>query len=397
MGPSWLSRKLDKDLRRELNIKFKKRKILILLVALGIVSIVSLQSVGASSAASTPQSPANQNASLASKQVLQYLKDLPKQKKYRVISGQHMGRAEGLGANNMLMGYQNFVEQLQAQTGHWVGLIGASYGEATPGVTPPYLDADQLLTNYWNKGGLVAIVFMPPNPWTGGDQFDTSKVGNLADLVTPGNSAYTAWHAALDNMALDLAELQKSGVVVLFRVFPEQNASWFWWGTQGANSSQKSFYELWRHTFTYMTKDKGLNNLLWVYAASARASTDALYFYPGNNYVDIVGMDDYEATGPKIAAYDELTSLGKPLALAEFGPNVQTAQKPDDYDWTYLLNALKTQYPAFSYFMAWSGGPGVYQSLIDNKNVMGLLDDPVIANLYQDHWSTQPVSFSPGP
>ena len=44
--------------------------------------------------------------------------------------------------------------------------------------------------------------------------------------------------------------------------------------------------------FNYLTQVKGLHNILWIYSPDQGAPTPSLY-YPGSNYVDIVGLDVY--------------------------------------------------------------------------------------------------------
>ena len=324
---------------------------------------------------------ADPDANQGANQLLAYLASLPSHPSHRIISGQAIGRPGGYGTNDMLNGYHHLVEQLHDQTGQWVGLIGASYGQKSTRQQPPYIEADQLLANYWKAGGLVTIAWLPVNPWTGGNPSDTQGVGPINELLTPSTAPYAAWHAELDALALDLQELQKAGVVILFRALPEQNGSWFWWGAQRGKLTKDEFSSLWRSAFDYLTHTKGLHNLLWVFAASGRAPIDPLTLYPGSDVVDIVGVDDYERGEPNIPSYQELVSLGKPMALCEFGPDEHTAKSaPHTFDFTVLRDALRHKYDKFSYFMAWSGADDRPQALIENRNSAALLNDPWIAN-----------------
>lgn len=324
--------------------------------------------------------PADADANLSAKKLLAYIASLPTQPGHRIISGQSIGRPGGFGTNDMLNGYNHLIEHLHDQTGQWVGLIGASYGQHSAQL-PPYIEADQLLVRYWKEGGLVTITWFDPNPWTGGGQSDTHVVGQFSELLTPGTLAYGTWHADLDKLALDLEELQKAGVVVLLRPFLEQNGNWFWWGAQQGKVTKEQFSSLWRSAFDYLTREKGLHNLLWVFAASGRAAIDPLTMYPGSDVVDVVGIDDYEQGEPNIPSYQELLSLGKPIALAEFGPNERTArQRPHNFDFAALRNALRSKYDKFSYFMIWNGSDDRPQSLVENQNAAALLNDPLVAN-----------------
>jgi len=59
------------------------------------------------------------------------------------------------------------------------------------------------------------------------------------------------------------------------------NGDWFWWN----GKDPATFIKLWRQMFGYLTKTKGLNNLLWVYAPSGGDKTAA--YYLGDRYVDM--------------------------------------------------------------------------------------------------------------
>ena len=128
--------------------------------------------------------------------------------------------------------------------------------------------------------------------------------------------------------------------------------------------------------FNYFTKTKGLNNLLWVYSASPYTGETwnggdnhkhAIYYYPGDSYVDIVGTDNYTNDIGKItyptsgkpygmpAIYDAMVALGKPFALTEFGPTGLVAVD-GTYDYRKLIQEIRNNFPKVCYVLAW-GGP----------------------------------------
>jgi beta-mannanase len=132
-----------------------------------------------------------------------------------------------------------------------------------------------------------------------------------------------------------------------------------------------------------MTGTKQLHNLLWVYCVNRSGgptgSDDLLAFNPGKRFFDIVAIDDYKsssATAPQDiqTAYDEIKSLGKPIALGEYGPLAAYIDDPaHHFDWLDLVN-VNTAYPGFAYFMAWDGTPTEPQSIIQDENGAALLD-----------------------
>ena len=101
------------------------------------------------------------------------------------------------------------------------------------------------------------------------------------------------------------------------------NGVWFWWGNKkGENGIEK----LWKMMYDRYTNYFNLNNLIWVWGANGLRDIpeDEAYtykdFYPGKNYVDVLGADvyhnDYEQKD-----YEQLLKLaaGKPIALTECG------------------------------------------------------------------------------
>jgi len=139
------------------------------------------------------------------------------------------------------------------------------------------------------------------------------------------------------------------------------------------------FVNLWRHMFDYLTYAKKLDNLLWIYSASARG--DCLDFYPGNEYVDMVGVDSYGRTIAEIRknGYAQLTNLRKPFALTEFGPYKQLnwAENPrNDYDYGQFIREVAEQMPLCTSFLIWHQ----FHGLQFQQNAQQCLDHPWTVN-----------------
>jgi len=291
-------------------------------------------------------------------------------KKAQFIVGQELGSGE-----DTAHGYEAYVQNLQEKTGKYVGLVGIDFSYTTDSTsiektTQPAID-------FWNRGGLVAAVNQPNNPFTGGGPLDRQDVV-LEELLQPGNKAYDAWQANLNKVANFLEHLQNAGVTVLWRPFQEMNGGAFWW----ASRESTSFISLWQQMFKYFTETRKLHNLLWVYCPGAVTATSSLgEFYPGDDFVDILGQDIYK---PDITglAYKTLLSMakGRPIALCEFGPSDES-HPAGDYDWLQMLNILKKSYPKIAYFMAWVDTPGLEISLVSNQNVEKLMNDPKVTTL----------------
>jgi mannan endo-1,4-beta-mannosidase len=139
----------------------------------------------------------------------------------------------------------------------------------------------------------------------------------------------------------------------------------------------------------YLVKTKKLDNLIWVWSGSREAGAwmqPLDKYYPGDAYVDVVGLDIYNDTLDEaaVSAYRTLTRHGKPFALAEYGPDNKTTTKTGTLDLTTLIAQIKTVMPNAVYFMTWSDYVGtagnMYWSLKSNKKAAELLSDPWVAN-----------------
>ncbi|MFK7817663.1 MAG: glycosyl hydrolase [Planctomycetaceae bacterium] len=289
---------------------------------------------------------ANSNASNDAKQVLNFLKDLKTRNNNRLLLGQDMGHG-----NSIVSGHASYVVDLAAQTGKWPGLIGGDYGlDNNHNVS----QTNQVLIDHWNAGGLVTLSWHSDNPWTGGNSWDTNNYENLWDLVTPGNYAYNNWQNHLQEVGDALEQLRDAGVVVLWRPLHEMNGDWFWWGEKTWAGHEDAYKAVYQDMFNYLTNTRGLDNLLWVYSTAVTWDRLLKNYYPGSGYVDVVGIDVYNDnvdTWNSQRDYNDLKSLGKPMGLTEFGPDISNAA--GWYDYRRLLWNIESKYPDFVFAHAW--------------------------------------------
>ena len=327
--------------------------------------------------------PVNPNASTTTRQVLEYFYSLPQRSDKRVVSGQFLDHGKLASLEE--------VAEVHRMTGRWLGMVGGDYygGGANRTAETFFLaseltgDADwqttnPLLIDYWKKGGLVTICLHPPNPQSGKSSWikKSEDTINLTDVVTQRRPGYDAWQRQLALIAQGLQELEDAGVVVLFRPFHEMNANWFWWGDM---NTPEEFVALWRQMFDYMTYTKGLDNLLWVYSVSQRGKY--LERYPGDAYVDIVGMDSYGRPPKKLVkmGYKTLSALGKPFGITEFGPfkGLNFSKEPQrDYNYETFIEEIAEYLPLCTFYGVWHQ----YHGLHFQQNAKECLDHPWSVN-----------------
>ena len=167
--------------------------------------------------------------------------------------------------------------------------------------------------------------------------YDTTLEGYQSafdELLTEGTELNTTWKKELDTDARFLAALRDAGVTVLFRPLHESNGNWFWFCTiQGDHTLDASYLRrVWIYIYEYYTNDWGLTNLIWNYSQNVSSNISDVkgttmspwYCYPGDEYVDIVGVDWSTSGSLEITEnnnYLGLVDLTRKIgAITEFGP-----------------------------------------------------------------------------
>ena len=93
-------------------------------------------------------------------------------------------------------------------------------------------------------------------------------------------------YTQLDSIAIPT--FKELGFPVTFRPWHEMNGSWFWWGSE--NCIPEEYIKLYRLTVDYI-RSQGIFNILYVWSPDTRFTEE---YYPGDEYVDIFGLDIYE-------------------------------------------------------------------------------------------------------
>lgn len=187
-----------------------------------------------------------------------------------------------------------------------------------------------VVEDWWRQGGIVGCMWhwnVPANNGTdytctpgtqpGETSFDPAKVDD------PSSDEYKRMIRDIDQVAGYLGQMQQAGIPVVWRPLHEASGNiydfeggkaWFWWGAAGADAYKK----LWRLMYDRMVNHHKLNNLIWVWTSQVGDST----WYPGDEYVDVVGRDNYKALQyPLMKEYNTLAARypDKIIALAECG------------------------------------------------------------------------------
>lgn len=223
---------------------------------------------------------------------------------------------------------------------------------------PPFRNSDwvdisnlDVIKNWAAAGGIVTMAWHWNVPKT---EADINNINNYAFYYENGANTFSirqalkngTWqnkqiNADLDVVAQRFLELQTAGIPVLWRPLHEASGAWFWWGAEGAVQYKK----LWVYIYNYL-KNKGVNNLLWVWTSEGTQIEDARW-YPGDEYVDIIGTDNYKVENhgslqKEFKQLIDITGGKKIITLSECGAIPSVEEMLDKGD-------------VWSWFMPWNG------------------------------------------
>jgi mannan endo-1,4-beta-mannosidase len=177
----------------------------------------------------------------------------------------------------------------------------------------PFALQKKLVEQVYARGGINTFCWHMDNPANGKTAWDTS-IQTIKELI-PGGAHHQDYVNNLDKAAKYLKSLkgpEGEPIPVLYRPFHELTGNWFWWCKN--TSSAEDFKALWRFTIDYLRNTKKLHNLLIVYSvADFNSEADFMDRYPGDNYVDFIGFDNY--CYKSISYYQK--NLDKRLALLD--------------------------------------------------------------------------------
>ncbi len=217
----------------------------------------------------------------------------------------------------------------------------------------------------YNRGGITTVAWHFSNPVSkGGFNWIDSLSLPAVRYIIPGGQAHDQYRSILDG----IGEWAKSvigsdGVVVpmIFRPYHEFDGGWFWWGKP--HSTKEEFISLWRFTVSYLRDSPDVHNFIYAFSPDNKFKTEDQFLerYPGDEWVDMVGMDNYGDMGRnrydldtaalklKIVS-DYARKSGKLAAFTETG----LESIPNPTWWTETLLAVMRKYKMrLSYVLVW--------------------------------------------
>lgn len=245
-----------------------------------------------------------------------------------------------------------------------VDLLGFS-GRPVEAIQAEKERVKKIVVDTYNRGGVITAAWHFSNPVSGGGFYWRDTVSLPAvKYIIPGGEAHEKYKEILHGIgewANTIRGDDGALVPVIFRPYHEFDGGWFWWGKP--HCTRDEFISLWRFTVSYLRDSLGVHNLLYAFSPDNRFTTreEFLERYPGDEWVDMVGMDNYgdlgrdrhdiakAATKLKIVS-DYARDAGKLAAFTETG----LESIPDSTWWTQtLLKTMKTGDMSLCYVLVW--------------------------------------------
>ncbi len=253
----------------------------------------------------------NNNPSENAKRLFSYLCD---QYGKKIISGQYC--ETGMG------GWENL--KISENCGKFPAILGMDMGYySQTGVDHEVsIRTTEQAIKYWEKGGIITLCWhwLAPEKYITGTWYSAFrpehvKMNLTAMMNGEDEEGLKLLRRDIDNIAAQLLLMQQAGVPILWRPLHEASGGWFWWGSEGPDTYKK----LYTYLYDVLTNEYGLNNLIWVWNGQDAG------WYPGDEYVDIIGMDVYAGEHVYTSQIDQflathaMAASNKMVVLSENG------------------------------------------------------------------------------
>jgi mannan endo-1,4-beta-mannosidase len=216
------------------------------------------------------------------------------------------------------------------------------------------------------RGGVTTVSWHFINPVSPGGFYWVDTVSKPAvRYLMPGGTAHEKYKTILKDIAafaLSVKGEKGEPVPMIFRPYHELDGDWFWWGK--AHCTPGEMKTLWRFTVSYLRDSMQVHNFIYAFSPDCLFNSESEFLerYPGDEWTDMVGMDDYADFGRygkyNLAAglmklqivSDYAMKAGKLAAFTETG----LESIPESKWWTNtLLKTLQSGKLKLCYVLVW--------------------------------------------
>lgn len=232
----------------------------------------------------------------------------------------------------------------------------------------------------YNKGMVNTFCWHLREPFHGetfyaSDMTAEEKATAFASIL-PGGTNHAYFKTKLDKIADVFNNLKGDDgklIPVIFRPFHEFDGSWFWWGAAYVTPDQ--YKQAYQFIVTYLRDTKSVHNIIYAFSPDNSYTSDAAYLsrYPGDEYVDVLGIDNYgdfssgslagvNLANAKLKMISDLAKTRvKIAAMTETGYRVTSANSPiNGFFNTNIYNALTANSVEVAYVMFWANDQSGY-------------------------------------
>jgi mannan endo-1,4-beta-mannosidase len=218
----------------------------------------------------------------------------------------------------------------------------------------------------YNRGGITTVAWHFSNPVSAGGFYWVDTVSKPAvKYILPGGSHHSGYKKILQTigeLAVSIKGSDGKTVPMIFRPYHEFDGNWFWWGR--AHCTADEFKQLWRFTVSYLRDSLQVHNFIYAFSPDCLFTNEAQFLerYPGDEWVDMVGMDDYADFG-RDGKYDLDAGLKKLQIVSAYALKsnklaafTETGLEsiPEKNWWTnVLLKTLKQPGLRLCYVLVW--------------------------------------------
>jgi mannan endo-1,4-beta-mannosidase len=290
---------------------------------------------------------------------------------------------QNLAEKNILFGHQHATEyghgwwgdenrsDVKSVTGSHPAVIGVDFSGITNGRPEVELEKGRttlrkIIADTYDRGGVTTVAWHFNNPVSAGGFYWVDTVSKPAvKYLMPGGEQHDLYKSILKNVA-DFANSVKgkSGSLapMIFRPYHELDGGWFWWGKP--QCTPEEMISLWRFTVSYLRDSLQVHNFIYAFSPDCLFNNEEQFVerYPGNEYVDMVGFDDYADFG-RDGKYNLAAGIKKLKIVNDFAIKnhklaafTETGLEsiPNPKWWTdVLLKTLKTEPLKLCYVLVW--------------------------------------------
>jgi mannan endo-1,4-beta-mannosidase len=265
-----------------------------------------------------------------------------------IVAGVIAWRAHSAGARTILFGLDvpgadlGNVSEFSAAVGHRPTTVSVFIKLDTTGTTHK-LDALRV-------GGYIPFVTL--EPWSVIRRKADDPQFSLSTIVDGTHD---------DTLRAQARAIAASSGPVYLRLAHEMNGNWYPWAAGVNGNTPQLYVAAWRHVHQVFQQTPGVH-VEWVWSPAAdnlgSPAVQPAPFYPGDAYVDFVGLTGYEHNDPQpghtfgktIAELRAVT--GRPVILSEIG-----ADGPNKLRWLAALGAYILSEPAIAGFVYYDTAP----------------------------------------